>query len=128
MSKKVKKQVRLQLQGGSATPGPPVGSMLGPTGASGMDFCKQFNAATASRKGETVPVVITVYTDRSFTFVTKTSPVTELLRKRAKSGVVTLADIDEVANIKMEDLNAWTLESARKIILGSAKSMGLVVE
>lgn len=139
MSKKVKAQIKLQIPAGGATPAPPVGSALGSQGANIMDFCKRFNAETASRKGETVPVVITVYVDKSLTFITKTPLASELLRKEAgikkgakttgteTVGSVTMASIEKIAKIKMVDLNAIDLEAAKKIIMGSARSMGLKV-
>lgn len=137
MAKAVKAQIKLQIGGGSATPAPPVGSSLGQHGVNIMEFCKQFNAKTASRKGETVPVFITVYTDRTFDFITKTPPTTELIKKRinlAKGsskpgstsvGKISKKDIEEVAKIKLPDLNASDLEMAKKIVEGSARSMGI---
>ncbi len=139
MSKKIKAKVKLLLQGGAANPAPPVGSMLGQHQVNLMDFCKKFNAATASRKGETVPLVVTVYTDKSFDFVLKTPPVSELLRKKANIqlgaknpgketvGNIKWKDIEEIAKIKMPDLNATDIEGAKKIVAGSARSMGLAV-
>jgi large subunit ribosomal protein L11 len=139
MSKKIKTTVKLQIPGGAATPAPPVGNNLGGHGLNIMDFCKRFNAATADRKGETVPVLITIYTDKSFDFVTKMSPVSELLRKRANIqkgahkpgseivGQIKAKDIEEIAKIKMSELNAFSLESAKKVIAGSARSMGLKI-
>lgn len=140
MAKKVKVNIKLQIPAGGATPAPPVGSALGQHGVAIMDFCKKFNAATAKRKGETVPVFITVYVDRTFDFVLKTAPVSELLRKKANlkksssnpgkevAGSVTWADVEEIANIKMPDLNAYDVEAAKKIVAGSARSMGLEVK
>ncbi len=139
MAKKIKAKIKLQIPGGGATPAPPVGSALGQHGVSIMDFCKKFNADTANRKGETVPVFITVYSDRSFVYILKTTPVSELLRKKAKiqkgssnpgkesAGVVRWSDIKEIAKIKNPDLNAFDIEAAKKIIAGSARSMGLEV-
>ena len=139
MAKKVKARVKMQLQGGGATPAPPVGSCLGQHGIQIMDFCKKFNAETANRKGETVPVFVTIYTDRTFDYVTKTPPVSELIKKRAKikkgsknpgseqAGTVKMKDIEEVAKIKMPDLNALDLEAAKKIVEGSVRSMGLLI-
>lgn len=139
MAKKVKATIKLQIKGGSATPAPPVGSSLGQHGVSIMDFCKRFNAATSSRKGETVPVFITVYTDRTFDFILKTAPVSELILKKAQLkkgssnpgkdsvGVVKMSDLEEIAKIKMPDLNALDIEAAKKIVAGSARSMGLEV-
>ncbi len=140
MAKKVKANIKLQIPAGGATPAPPVGSALGQHGVAIMDFCKKFNAATAKRKGETVPVFITVYADRTFDFVLKTAPVSELLRKKANikkgasnpskqvAGSVTWGDVEEVAKIKMPDLNAYGIEAAKKIVAGSARSMGLEVK
>lgn len=140
MAKVVKAQIKLQIPGGSATPAPPVGSSLGQHGVNIMEFCKQFNALTASRKGETVPVIITVYTDRSFDFVVKTPPVSELIKKKAnvakgsakpntvKVGKLLWKDIEEIAKVKLPDLNATDIEQAKKIIAGSARSMGIEVE
>ncbi len=139
MAKQVKAKIKLQIRGGGATPAPPVGSSLGQHGVSIMDFCKQFNAKTSNRKGETVPFFITFYKDRSFDFILKTAPVSELLRNKAKikkgasnpgkelSGTVTWKDVEEVAKIKMPDLNAFDIEAAKKVVAGSARSMGLKV-
>ena len=139
MAKAVKSQIKLQIGGGSATPAPPVGSSLGQHGVNIMEFCKQFNAKTASRKGETVPVIITVYVDRSFDFIVKTPPVTELIKKKAnvqkgsakpntdKVGKLTWKDIEEIAKVKLSDLNATDIEQAKKIIAGSARSMGIEI-
>ena len=139
MAKELKAQVKLQIPGGSATPAPPVGSSLGQHGVNIMEFCKQFNATTASRKGETVPVVISIYKDKTFTFIIKTPPVSELIKKRInlakgsskphtdKVGKISWRDIEEIAKIKLPDLNACDVEQARKIIAGSARSMGVDV-
>ena len=139
MAKNIKARVKLQLQGGGATPAPPVGSSLGQHGVSLMDFCKQFNAATSERRGEVVPVDIIIYTDRTFSFATKTPLVSELIRKNVKIkkgssnpgkesvGSITWSAIEEIAKIKMADLNAINIEGAKKIIAGSARSMGLTV-
>lgn len=139
MAKEIKTQIKLQISGGSATPAPPVGSSLGQQGVNIMEFCKQFNAQTADRKGETVPVLITVYKDKSFTFVIKTSPVTDLIKKKLKLakgsarphdqkvGSLSRNDVVEIARIKLPDLNAHTLEQAVKIIEGSARSMGVEI-
>ena len=138
--KSIKAKVRLQIKGGGATPAPPVGSVLGQHQVNIMSFCSEFNARTSQRKGELVPIVITIYTDKTFDFVIKTSPTSELIKAKAgikkgsgkpnmsDAGSITWKDVDEVANIKMKDLNAWTLESARKIVAGTAKSMGLLVK
>ena len=140
MAKKVKANIKLQIPAGGATPAPPVGSALGQHGVAIMDFCKKFNAASVKRKGETVPVFITVYADRTFSFILKTAPVSELLRKKANlkkgasnpskevAGSVTWADVEEIAKIKMPDLNAYDVEAAKKIVAGSARSMGLEVK
>jgi large subunit ribosomal protein L11 len=139
MAKEIKAQVKLQIQGGSATPAPPVGSSLGQHGVAIMDFCKQFNAKTASQKGQTVPVIVTIYKDRTFTFVVKTPPVTELIKKKInlakgsarpnteKVGRISWRDIEEIAKIKMPDLNASDIDQAKKIVAGSARSMGVDV-
>jgi large subunit ribosomal protein L11 len=139
MSKKIKATIKLQIQGASATPAPPVGSSLGQHGVNIMDFCKKFNAASANRKGETVPVLINIYTDKTFDFTLKTPPVTELLKKRAniktgarnpgkeQVGTIKWKDVEEIAKIKMPDLNACDIEAAKKIVAGSARSMGLAV-
>lgn len=139
MSKQVKANIKLQIRGGEATPAPPVGSSLGQQGVNIMDFCKKFNAETAKRKGETVPVFITVYTDKTFDFVTKTAPVSELIRKKTgiakgsskpgteTAGTIKWSDVEEIAKVKMPDLNAFDLDAAKKIVAGSARSMGLTV-
>lgn len=139
MAKPIKTQIKLQIPGGAATPAPPVGSSLGQHGVNIMEFCKQFNAQTATKKGETVPVVITVYTDRSFNFILKTPPASELIKKRAKvdkgsskpgndvKGNITWADVEEIAKVKLPDLNAADIEQAKKIIAGTARSMGINV-
>jgi large subunit ribosomal protein L11 len=139
MSKKIKSIVKLLLPAGSATPAPPVGSALGQHGTDIPGFCKQFNAKTEGRKGETVPVVVTIYTDRTFSFVLKTSPASEMIRKKInikkgssasnknKVGTITWSQIEEIATIKMQDLNARKIESAKKIIAGTARSMGVDV-
>lgn len=139
MAKTVKAQLKLQLPGGAATPAPPVGNNLGQHQVNIMDFCKQFNAATASRKGETVPIIITVYTDKTFSFVIKTPPASELIKKKLniekgsakpntdKVGKISWSAIEEIAKVKLPDLNATDLEQAKKIIAGSARSMGVDV-
>ena len=139
MSKKIKANIKLQLPAAAATPAPPVGSSLGQHQVNIMDFCKKFNAATANRKGETVPVIITVYTDKTFDFIMKTPPVSELLKKRSgiakgssnpsktQAGTIKMKDVEEIAKIKMPDLNAFDLEAAKKMVAGSARSMGLLV-
>ena len=139
MAKKVMTQIKLQVEAGKANPSPPIGPALGQHGVNIMDFCKKFNAKTANRKGETVPVVITVYTDRSFDFRTKTAPTTELIKKKInltkgsakpntdKVGRISWKDIEDIAKIKMQDLNAEDLDAAKKIVAGSARSMGVDV-
>lgn len=138
--KKILKIVKLQIPGGQATPAPPVGPALGQLQVSSMEFCKQFNAATQKVTGTIIPVEITVYTDKSFTFVTKSPPASELLKKAAmiakgsgepnkeKVGKVTKEQILEIAKAKMKDLNAFSLEAAVKMVEGSARSMGIIVE
>jgi len=138
--KKVAAVVKVQLQAGAATPAPPVGTALGPHGVNIMDFCRQYNAATESQRGNIVPAEITIYEDRSFTFITKTPPAPELIKKAAglekgsaephktKVGTVTAAQVREIAQVKMPDLNATTMEAAERIIAGTARSMGVTVE
>jgi len=140
MAKKVISVVKLQIPAGKATPAPPVGPALGPTGINIMNFCKEFNERTASQAGLIIPVELTVYQDRSFSFITKTPPAAVLLKKAAglekasgepnksKVGKVTKKDIEEIAQLKMVDLNADTLEAAMKMIEGTARSMGITVE
>jgi large subunit ribosomal protein L11 len=132
--------VTLQIPAGAANPAPPVGTALGPHGVNIMEFCKTFNAQTASAAGMITPVVITIYADRSFSFITKTPPAAVLLRKAAglekgsaepnktKVGKVTRAQVREIAQLKMPDLNAASLESASSMVAGTARSMGLEVE
>jgi len=139
MAKTVKTKIKLQIPGGGANPAPPVGSALGQHGVNIMDFCKQFNAKTADKKGQTVPVVITVYVDRSFDFILKTPPASELIRKKAniskgssrpnvdKVGRISWKDVEEIAKIKLPDLNTSDIEEAKRVIAGSARSMGLDV-
>ena len=140
MAKKIAGQLKLQVSAGSATPSPPIGPALGQRGINIMEFCKAFNAQTQQDMGTTIPVVITVYNDRSFTFITKTPPASVLLLKAAKiekgSGVpnknkvgkVTRAQVEEIAKTKMPDLTAADMEAAVRTIAGSARSMGLDVE
>src|SRR5262252_10702901 len=132
--------VKVQLQAGAATPAPPVGTALGPHGVNIMDFCKAYNAQTESMRGNVIPVEITIYEDRSFTFITKTPPAAELIKKAAglakgsgtphtdKVGSITAAQVREIAQTKMPDLNATSMESAEKIIAGTARSMGITVQ
>lgn len=139
MAKDIKAKLRLQIPGGAATPAPPVGAALGQQGVNIMEFCKQFNAKTADKKGQTIPVLITVYTDKKFDFVIKTPPTSELIKKKInlakgsskpkteKAGTISMRDIEEIAKIKMIDLNAHDIEQAKKIIAGSARSMGIDV-
>ncbi|MBF0235143.1 MAG: 50S ribosomal protein L11 [Desulfamplus sp.] len=139
MAKKVTAQVKLQVQAGKANPSPPIGPALGQHGVNIMDFCKAFNARTANDVGSIIPVVITVFQDRTFTFITKTPPASMLLRKAAqiekgsstpnknKVGKVTKDQLIEIAKLKMEDLNAVDVEGAVKIIAGTARSMGIEV-
>lgn len=140
MSKKITAYIKLQIPAGKANPAPPVGPALGQRGVNIMEFCKAFNAETAQLGDTIVPVIITVYEDRSFSFIKKTAPASTLLKKAAKLqkgssvpnknkvGKVTKAQIREIAEIKMPDLNAASIEAAMKTIEGSARSMGLEVE
>ncbi len=140
MAKKVVGQIKLQIPAGKANPSPPVGPALGQHGVNIMEFCKAYNARTQDQDGLIIPVVITVYADRSFSFITKTPPAAVLLLKAAKiakgSGVpnkdkvgkVSKAQVEEIAKLKMSDLNAYTIEGAMRIIEGTARSMGLEVE
>lgn len=139
MAKKVIAQVKLQVQGGKANPSPPIGPALGQHGVNIMDFCKTFNARTANDVGTIIPVVITVYADRSFTFITKTPPASFLIKKaaniekgskdplREKVAKLSMDQIEEIATKKMEDLNANSIEAACRIIAGTARSMGIDV-
>ncbi|GBC62677.1 50S ribosomal protein L11 [Desulfonema ishimotonii] len=139
MAKKVIAQIKLQVVAGKANPSPPIGPALGQHGVNIMDFCKAFNARTANEEGMIIPVVITVYQDRTFTFITKTPPASVLLKKAAKiakgasdpkrdrAGKVTRTQVEEIAKLKMSDLNAYDLDAACKIIAGTARSMGIEV-
>ena len=139
MAKKVQAVVKLQIAAGKATPAPPVGTALGPHGLNIMDFCKNFNAKTAKDDGLIIPVLVTFYSDRSYSFITKTPPAAVLLKRSAniakgsgvpnktKVGTVTAKQVEEIAKIKMPDLNTESLESAMKSIRGTARSMGLDV-
>ena len=138
--KKVAALVKVQLPAGAATPAPPVGTALGPHGVNIMDFVKQYNAATDGQRGNIIPVEITIFEDRSFSFITKTPPAPELIKKAAgvdkgskephkdKVGKLTAAQVREIAQTKLPDLNANTIEAAEKIIAGTARSMGITVE
>ncbi len=140
MAKKITAFIKLQINAGNATPAPPVGPALGQKGVNIMDFCKQFNAKTADQPGMIIPVVITVYADRSFTFITKTPPAAVLLKKAAniKSGsgepnkkkvaTVTMDQVRDIAKAKMPDLNAANIDSAADMIKGTARSMGIIVK
>lgn len=139
MAKKVMTQIKLQIEAGKANPSPPIGPALGQHGVNIMDFCKAFNARTADDAGMIIPAVLTVYQDRSFTFITKTPPAAVLLKKAAKIakgaadpkrdrvGKVTRDQVEEIAKQKMVDLNAHDLDAARRIIEGTARSMGIEV-
>lgn len=140
MAKKVVGQIKLQIPAGKATPAPPVGPALGQHGVNIMGFCKEFNAKTAEQAGLIIPVIITVYQDRSFTFITKTPPAAVLIKKavgldkasgepnKNKVGKIKKAQIKEIAELKMPDLNAANVESAMNMIAGTARSMGIEVE
>jgi len=140
MAKKVTGSVKLQIPAGKATPAPPVGTALGPHGVNIMDFVRQYNAATEAQRGNIIPVEISIYEDRTFTFITKTPPAPELIKKAAgvdkgskephktKVGTLTKAQLRQIAETKMPDLNANDIEAAEKIIAGTARSMGIKVE
>jgi len=140
MAKKVTGMIKLQIPAGKATPAPPVGPALGQHGVNIMQFCKEFNAKTADQAGLIIPVVITVYQDRSFTFITKTPPAAVLLKKAAgiesgsgepnrnKVAKISIDKVREIAELKMPDLNAASLEAAMSMIKGTARSMGIIVE
>ena len=139
MAKKVKAVVKIQIQGGKANPAPPVGTALGPHGINLMQFCKEYNAKTSNQVGQVVPVEVTVFQDGSFSFILKTPPAAALLKKaaniksgspepnREKVGTVTVAQLREIAEIKMKDLNAIDIDGAIKIIAGTARSMGITI-
>ncbi|MBU2551566.1 MAG: 50S ribosomal protein L11 [Proteobacteria bacterium] len=139
MAKKVIGQVKLQIPGGQATPSPPVGPALGQHGVNIMEFCKAYNARTQNQTGTIIPVVITIFADRSFTFITKTPPASVLLKQaakiakgsaepgRTKVGKVTKTQVEEIAKLKLEDLSANDVDAAVRIIMGTARSMGLEV-
>ena len=140
MAKKLVTQIKLQIIGSAATPAPPVGPALGQHGLNIQDFCSQFNAATTDKKGEVVPVVIDVYEDRTFSFITKVAPASQLILKAAglkkgsgnplkdKIGKITKAQLKDIAEKKMPDLNANDIDAAMKIIAGTAKQMGVTIE
>ncbi len=140
MAKQVTKQIKLQIPAGKATPAPPVGTVLGPAGINLQEFCTKYNDATKDKMGDVIPVVINIYDDRSFDFVLKTPPTAELLKKYAKVkagstkgsketvGSVTKEQIREIAEIKLPDLNCYTVEEAIKIVSGTAVNMGIKVE
>jgi large subunit ribosomal protein L11 len=140
MAKEIKQIVKLQVTGGKANPAPPVGTALGPHGVNIQEFCVKFNDATKDRAGEVVPVELTIYTDRTFTFILKTAPASELIKKKInlakgsskplqdKVGVLTNAQLTEIAKAKMPDLNTTDIEAAKKIIAGTARQMGVKIE
>ena len=140
MAKKVTAMIKLQVPAGKANPAPPIGTALGPQGVNIMEFCKQFNAKTSNLGDIKIPVVITVYADRSFTFITKTPPVADLIKKaislakgsgkpnREKVGSITREQIEEIAKTKMPDLNTTNLEAAMRTVEGTAKSLGLDIQ
>lgn len=140
MAKKVASQFKINLQAGAATPAPPVGPVLGQHGVPIMDFVKQYNDATADKRGQVIPAVVTVYEDKSFTFITMLPPVAELIKSKARLqkgagkagtqvvGKLTQAQLREIAEEKMADLNAFNVEAAMKVVAGTARSMGVTVE
>jgi large subunit ribosomal protein L11 len=140
MAKRIKAVVRLQIPAGKANPAPPIGTALGPHGVNIMMFCKEYNARTADQTGTVIPAEITIYEDRSFTFITKTPPVPDLLKaaiggakgsatpNKVKVGSISRAKLREIAELKMKDLNANDIEAAERMIAGTARSMGVTVE
>jgi large subunit ribosomal protein L11 len=140
MAKEVTSQIKLQIPAGKANPAPPVGPSLGQHGVNIMEFCKQFNAKTQKQEGSIIPVVISVYKDRSFSFIMKTPPASDLLKKAAgiikgsgiphknKVGKITRAQLEEIAKLKVEDLNASDIPAAMQVIAGTARSMGITLE
>jgi large subunit ribosomal protein L11 len=140
MAKKIKTFIKLNIKAGEATPAPPVGPALGQHGLPIMEFVKEFNARTANQKGSILPVVITVYIDRTFSFITKKPPVAELIKKaiskdkgaqkpgKEQAGILTKTQVEEIAKTKMEDLNTTDLQPAMNIVMGTARSMGVAVE
>ncbi len=139
MAKKIQAQIKLQIAAGKATPAPPVGTALGPHGVNIMDFCKNFNAKTAGQDGLIIPAVVTIYSDRSYTFILKTPPAAVLLKKAAniakgsgvpnktKVGTVTLKQVEDIAKLKLPDLNTDSVDAAVRSVRGTARSMGLDV-
>ncbi len=139
MAKKVQAIVKLQIPAGKATPAPPVGTALGPHGVNIMDFCKAFNARTAKEEGLIIPAVVTIYSDRSYSFITKTPPASVLLKRaaniakgsaepnKAKVATVTVKQVEEIAKLKLPDLNCGSIEAAIKTVAGTARSMGIDV-
>ena len=140
MAKKVKTTIKLQIQAGKASPAPPIGTVLGPHGLNLMDFCKQFNEKTRDMGDNVIPAVITIYEDRSFAFILKTPPVSDMIKKalgipkgsanalKDKMGKLTRSQVREIAEKKMQDLNTTSMEAGEKIIAGTARSMGVEVE
>ena len=140
MAKRVKAVVKLQIPAGKANPAPPIGTALGPQGVNIMAFCKEYNERTASQVGMVIPAEITIYEDRSFTFITKTPPVPDLLKKaagvekgsavpnKATVGSIDRARLREIAELKMKDLNAITIEGAENMVMGTARSMGITIQ
>lgn len=139
MPKKIKTVVKIAIQAGSASPQPPVGTALGPQGIKIMDFCNEFNERTKDQKGSVIPAVVTIYEDRSFDFIIKKPPVSDMIKKaagiqkgtgltgREKAGKLTMAQVEEIANKKMPDLNTKDLEAAKRSVIGTAKSMGVEI-
>ncbi len=139
MAKKVAALVKLHIHAGKANPAPPIGTALGPKGVNIMGFCKEFNARTQKQAGDILPTIITIYSDKSFTFITKTPPVSQLIKRAAgvpkgsktpgkdSAGSISMAQVKEIAKTKMVDLNAYDSEAAEKIVMGSARSMGIAV-
>ncbi len=139
MAKKLKAIVKLQLNAGKANPAPPVGTALGPHGVNIMAFCKEYNARTQAQMGQVIPVEITIFTDASFTFITKTPPVVDLIKKainlqtgsaapnKTKVGKITRRQVQEIAEVKLKDLGAVSIESAMRMVEGTARSMGVTV-
>jgi len=139
MAKEIKQIVKLQIPAGAATPAPPVGTALGPHGVNIQEFCQQFNAKTQERRGEIVPVEMTIFVDRTFTFILKTAPASDMIKKvlnlpkgsgkplQEKVGTLTQAQLTEIAKAKMPDLNTTDIEAAKKIIAGTARQMGVTI-